>query len=164
LNRGLGQRKAVAGIRQRVVGVAAVDLVAGEAGFVAQVLAAAGAVAAVAAGPPQPGHADALAWREAADALAQGRDAADDLVAGDHRQPRVGELAVDQVQIGAAHAAGLHPQQHLATAGARHRPALQAQRLAGAVEHHRAHGFGDGGGHGRAPLWSVCSVGAAFRG
>ena len=44
---------------------------------------------------------------------------ADDLVAENERQLRVGELAVDDVQVGAADAAGAHAEQHLARARAR---------------------------------------------
>ena len=58
-------------------GEAAVAGEAGEQGIVAEILAAAGAIRAMAAGPAQPGHADPLAGAG---------DAADDLVAGDDRQ------------------------------------------------------------------------------
>ena len=44
---------------------------------------------------------------------------ADDLVAGDERQLRVGELAVDDVQVGPADAAGAHAQQDLPGFGLR---------------------------------------------
>src|SRR5690606_10360909 len=53
-------RKAVAGVGDRVLGIAAVDLVAGEARRVAQVLLAGGAVAAAPAGVAEPGDADPL--------------------------------------------------------------------------------------------------------
>ena len=55
------QREAEALVGDRQLGVAAVDVVAGEAGAVAEVLAARAAVAALAAGPAQPGHADPVA-------------------------------------------------------------------------------------------------------
>ena len=66
----LGDREAEALVGDRQLGVAAVDVVAGEAGAVAEVLAAAAAVAALAAGPAEPGDADPVADREALRALA----------------------------------------------------------------------------------------------
>ncbi len=111
---GLVEREAVARVGHGVFGVAALDLVAGEARRVAQVLALTRAEAAMAAGPPQPGYADALARDEVGDACSAADHPADDLVTGDHRQHRIGQLAVDEVEVGAAHAAGFHPQQDLA--------------------------------------------------
>ena len=93
--------------------VAAVAVVAGEHGIVAEVLAAVAAIGTVAAGAPEPGNADASADREALDLRPQPRDPADDLVAGHDRRPDVGQLAVDDMQIGATDAAGLDPDQQL---------------------------------------------------
>src|SRR4029434_7204306 len=46
-------------------GVAAIDLVTGEAGLVAQIFSAAAAIFAHAARPPEPGHADPVVGRQA---------------------------------------------------------------------------------------------------
>ena len=109
-----GERKAVAGVGDRVLGVAAVDLVAGEAGVRAQVLLARPAVAASAAGPAEPGHADPLARaREPRRPRPRADDVADDLVAGNDRQLRLRQLAVDDVQVGAADGARGDLDQHL---------------------------------------------------
>src|SRR5262249_44794030 len=54
-------RKAVAGVGDRVLGEAAVEVAAGEARLRTQVLATRAAILTAAAGPAQPGHADALA-------------------------------------------------------------------------------------------------------
>ena len=94
-------------------GVAAVAGVAGELGMVAEILAAVVAIEAMPAGVREPGNADPLADREAFDAGAEPLDEADDLVAGNDRQPLVRQLAVDDVQIGAADAAGLDADQQL---------------------------------------------------
>jgi hypothetical protein len=51
----------------------------------------------------------------------------------------VRKLAVDDVEVGPADAAGRHAQQKLAGAGLRHRNVVDPQRLAGRVKHHRAH-------------------------
>ena len=69
------------------------------------------AVAALAAGPAEP--------RDAEPAAVLGL--ADDLVARDERQLRPVELAVDDVQVGAADAARAHAQQHLSIARNGHR-------------------------------------------
>ena len=113
-DRSAGQREHVARVGDGVLGVAAVALIAGEARLRAEVLGAAPAEAAAPARPAEPGDADAVADRDIAHAVAERLDRADDLVAEDERQCRVGQLAVDDVQVGAADAAGPHPDQHLA--------------------------------------------------
>ena len=86
------------------LGVAAVDVAAGELRVEAEVLALGAAVAAVAVGPPEPGHADA--------AIVLGDP--DDLVAEYDWQLGGLDLAVAQVQVGAAHRARPDLQQQLA--------------------------------------------------
>jgi len=81
----------------RVLGVAAVDLVAGEKRALAEVLPPGPAVRADAAGPAEPGHADTIPNPEPVRPRPQGDDTADDLVSGDQRALRVGELAVDDI-------------------------------------------------------------------
>ncbi len=66
-------------------------------------------------------------------------DPADDLVTRDDRQLRIGQLAVDDVQVGAADAAGLDAQPDLPGAGIRIGPILEREPLAGPPQHHRAH-------------------------
>ena len=95
-------------------GVAAVAGVAGEQRPVAQVLPPVTAIWTDAAGRAEPGHADPLAQGKAGDAGAERRDPADDLMAGDDRQLRVRQFAVDHMQVGAAHAAGRDLDQDLA--------------------------------------------------
>ncbi|HEY3549892.1 MAG TPA: hypothetical protein VGK69_02410 [Gaiellaceae bacterium] len=58
---------------------------------------------------------------------------------GDERELRPRQLAVDDVEIGAADAAGGYLQQHLTRLRHRIRHLLEPQRLARCVEHHRAH-------------------------
>src|SRR5262249_39616700 len=104
-----------------VLGVAAVEVVPVEAGGVTQVLAAAQAVATAAVGPAEPRHPDAIAAGEALRAGPAGGDAADDLVPGNQRQFRPRQLAVDDVQVGAADGAGVNREHHLPWSGLRHR-------------------------------------------
>ena len=99
-------REAEALVGDRVLRVAAVEVVAGEARAVAEVLAARAAVAA------RRRRSSRATARRARSAAAR-RPLADDLVAGHERQLRVRQLAVDDVQIGAAHAAGVDAHQHL---------------------------------------------------
>ena len=54
----------------------------------------------------EPGEADALARMQALDAGTDFVDPADDFVARDDGRQRVRQLAIDDVQIGAANAAG----------------------------------------------------------
>ena len=59
----------------------------------------------------------------------------------DERQLRLGELSVDDVQIGAADPAGAHLDQHLAGPGLQVGQVGDLKRLALPLEHHRAHGL-----------------------
>ena len=135
----VGNREAEALVGDRVLRVAAVERVAGEARVVAEVLAPRPAVAARAAGPAQPRHADPLARREARRRPGRRRDRADDLVAQHQRQLRLGQLAVDDVQVGAADAAGAHLERDLPGPGLRLGELGFLQRQADAGEEHGAH-------------------------
>jgi hypothetical protein len=135
----LRQPEAVARVGNRKLRVAAVQVVAGEAGAQAEVLAAAAAEAAVAVRPAEPGDADALAGLEL-HPFTRGVHDSDDLMAEDERQLRFGQLAVDDVQVGPADAAGLDANANLAVPGLGVRQLHLLQRPAGNVEHQRTHG------------------------
>ena len=94
----------------------------------------------MAAGMAEPSDADARRRGLQADAFADRLDPADDLVPGDDRQLRVGQFAVDDVQVGAADAAGLDPHADLASARLGRRPLLDRQPFAGPTQNHGAHG------------------------
>jgi hypothetical protein len=126
----VGNRQAVALVCDDPVRVAAVEVVAGEARRLAEVLAAGEAEAARAVRPAEPRHSEALPVLRPAD----------DLVAQDEWKLRIRQLAVHDVEIGAADAAGRHAEPDLAGRRHRRRNLLQPQRLAGRVEHHRTHG------------------------
>jgi hypothetical protein len=64
---------------------------------------------------------------------------ADDLMAGDHGSLGMGQLAVNQMQVGAADAAGMDVDQQLARCGDRVRNLQVAQLSVGAVEYHCTH-------------------------
>ena len=139
----LRQRERVAAVGHGARRVAAVAVEAREPRALAEVLAPAGAEAARPVGPAQPRDADAGA-RRVLGVRARLQHGGDDLVAGDHRQPRAAHLAVADVQVGAAHAAGMDLHEHVARAiGAELgvRQLARLQRAAGLVEDHRAHRF-----------------------
>ena len=71
------------------------------------------AVGTGAAGMAEPGNADAPSGPERRHAVAGPVDDADDLVTGHDRQTRIRQLAVDDVQVGPADAAGLDADQDL---------------------------------------------------
>src|SRR6478672_7708673 len=83
--------EAVTCIGHRVGGIAAVDLVAGEAGVVAEIFLMVAAIGASAVGEAEPRHADAVASCEALHLSAPGVDAPDDLMAEHQRQLRLRE-------------------------------------------------------------------------
>ncbi len=89
--------------------------------------------------PCQPRNAHSLAYAQARDTNAQGDDPADDLVTEDQRQLRIGQFAVEHVQIGAAHRASRDTHQHLPRTWPWLGHVPQAQRLTGLLHHHGAH-------------------------
>src|SRR5439155_4588234 len=113
-------REAIALVGDDVFRISAVEVVTGEACSVAEVLAAARAVPARAVRPPEP--------RDAESPAVVGHP--DDLMAGDERQLGMRQLAVDDVQIGAADPAGLHAQAYLARPRLGDGKVAQLERLA----------------------------------
>jgi hypothetical protein len=89
--------------------------------------------------------------REALAAGTDRRHPADDLVSGHQRQARVGELAVDDVQVGPTHPAGGDRDRDLEGSRARARQLPLDQRLPDALEHHGAHARDVTARRGRAP-------------
>src|SRR2546427_3065242 len=110
------ERQAVACVGEHLLGVTAVPRVPGEARPLAQILTARAAIEALAAGEGEPGHPHAIADAELAGLRAERRDGADDLVARSHRKGNCRQLAIEQVQVRTAHAAGLHSDQQLVPA------------------------------------------------
>lgn len=159
----LAQRDAEVGACDEVAGEAAGSGVASELRCVAEVLAAAAAVVADAAGGAQPRHADALADGEVVDAKAEAFDQADHLVPRHDRQPQVRQFAVDHVQVGAADAAGFHAQAHFAVAGFGVVVLAQYQGSMDGFERHRAHGRSLNAGTARAAARSTARAASRRR-
>ena len=160
----LGQRVDEIGRRHGILGVAAVGVIAGEAGRLAEVLLSPGAEAALAAGVPQPGHAHPLAQTNGVPRPARLTSASsvessspkspsacgpilsttpDDLMAGDDGHFLLRQVALDDVQIGAADGTATDPNPHFARPrlGDRHvRPSQRGGIDRGnAAEEHRFH-------------------------
>ena len=135
------KREAIARVGQRELRVAAVDRIAGEARRVAEIFASGDAVSALAARPREPRNADALADAEPRDVRAQRGDGAHDFMARDDGGARVRQLAVHDVQVGAADAARVDAHQHLAGAGNRVGHVLAVERAARRPQDHRKHAF-----------------------
>jgi hypothetical protein len=122
-------RKAKALVRDNPFGVAAVEVEAGEARAVAEILAARATEQALAARPAELRHAEPAAVVRLAH----------DLVARNERQLRTIELAVHDVQVGTADSAGPNAQQEVARPRARRRHVPKAQLPSSAVENHGPH-------------------------
>ena len=102
-------------VRDHPLRIPTVEVVAGKARAVAQVLASRDAEAALAARPSEPRHPEPAAVL----------GLADDLVPGNERQLRPVELAVDDVQIGPTHSARTHTKEKLSRGRARGRHLLE---------------------------------------
>ena len=114
---GLAERKAIAGVRDEMRGKAAVAGVAGEARAVAQILVVIPAIETFAAGVAQPGNADPFADLQVNYTGTKRIHPTDDLVSGNNRIGDVRQVTIDDMQIGAAHAAGADLDTHLTRTG-----------------------------------------------
>ncbi len=134
----VGNSKAVVRIGHRILRIAAVDLITREPRRIAEIFTAFPAVAAVAARVAEPWNADPLTRLEVC-AGSQGRNMPHNLMAGDDRQLRLFEIAVDNMQVGTAHTTSGDLDQHLASAGHGNRHLKRAQLLTGSFHHHGFH-------------------------
>jgi hypothetical protein len=149
----------IARVGHRVAGIAAVDLIAGEARIVAEILLARAAIGASAVGPAEPGHTDAVADCQLRHALAERFDAADDLMPEHERQLGLVELAVENVQVGTAYAAGRHLDQDLPAPWLGHCDFGVLEWCAGALKQHRLHARWPRHDQLRADDPSLCAAG-----
>ena len=134
------KRKTKARVGHRMGRIAAVAGIAGKHWRIAQILAPGAAIRTGAICAAEPRHTDALAEREAGHARSDRRDTADNFVSRDDRQLRVRQVAVDHMQIGAAHPASGDLDQDFAAGRLRDRPLAQNQRCVRPIQNHRAHG------------------------
>src|SRR5262245_3282180 len=127
----------------RVVGEAAVGVIAGVLRVLAEVLAPAPAGVADAAGPAKPGDTHSIPGAKAMGAGARRLDPPDHLVTRHDGRANEGQIALDDVQVSAAHAAGDHAKQDLVRARRRCGTGVAAERRAldrrWAGQGHRSH-------------------------
>ena len=121
------------------LGEAAVDVVSGEPGLVAEVLVPRGAVPAAATGRAEPRNSDAVPRAEPQGFRTARLHDADDLVPEDERELRLRELAVENVEVGPADRAGRDAEEHLAGTRDRVGNVRGPERTARNVEKHRLH-------------------------
>ncbi len=114
----LRQDADVVGVSQHVLGIAAVDRVAGVLLALAKRLPAGQAVLAAATGAVQPGHADTVALLDPGHAAADRHHVANPFMTGNERQARLHRpVALGCVQVGVADAGSLDLHQNLPRAG-----------------------------------------------
>src|SRR6185437_9565773 len=109
------------------------------AGGRAQILAPGAAIAALPACPAQPRHADAVPDPEAIGVASRFDYGADDLVTRHEMRFRIGQLAIDDMQIGTAHGACPHADDELSGTGYRALEIDRTERPPRLVENHGAH-------------------------
>ena len=133
------QRKHKARVRDRVGGIATVARIASEQGAIAEIFPPIATVSALPAGSAKPRHADALPDVKRIDAVANHIDAADDFVTGHDGKFGIGQLAINDVQVGAAHPTCRYANSDLANCrpwiGRFHKPERRARPL----QHHCLH-------------------------
>ena len=133
-------------VDHHVFGVAAVDVPAGELRFEAQVLAVSQTEPAAPAGLREPRHADPLSHAEPFRARAESFHDTDCLMSGDHPGVLRPKVSLREMEIGSAHAAGLHTEPNLARTRFRNRPLDESERMVddrtGPVDDPRAHHLG----------------------
>ena len=135
----------IIGIPQHILGIAAVDEVAGVAPLLAHRLPAGHAEFALAAGVVQPRHADQIALLDVGDAGPECRDGADALVTGNQGQLRLHRpIAVHGVQVGVADTTRRHLDQYLARPGRGYGHILDHERVPELVHACRLHRFRHG--------------------
>jgi hypothetical protein len=88
---------------------------------------------------PEPGNANSIPHGKPDIALTHGSHASDNLVSGNERKLGVRQVAVDDVEIGAADGARRNFDKHLAGTRTRRLPLNQPQGMASSLEHHRLH-------------------------
>ena len=149
------------------LGETAVEVVAREARPITEVLEPGRAVRAFAAGPAEPWDADTVAGCDRLDRRSGLDHFTDDLVSGDERQLRLGELPVDDVEVGAAHAAGADANENVARPRLGDGDGRSPEFLVRSVQDHRAHrGHSEGRAHCRStaiPCQTTCLRNAATR-
>jgi hypothetical protein len=120
-------------------GVASIQRVTCEASSLAEILSTRSAVSALATGPSQPRDSDAVANVKSLHSFAQPFDPADDFMAGNQGKFGLGQLAIDNVQIGPAYGTRSDAHEHFVRTGISNRHRTSDKWLARGLEDHRVH-------------------------
>jgi len=127
-----------------IFGIAAVDLIAGEPRLQTQIFPPAPAEFARTAGPLQPGDPDTIALPDIDHPGSRLRHRPDDLMARHQRTFHIGQLSLDDMQVGAADRADMHLHEYLAVPRTGQGKVAKLQRIvrhiSGMVEEHDLHG------------------------
>jgi hypothetical protein len=131
----------IAGAGLHILGIGAVDRVAGPLLATTQRLPARRAALTGSTGPAQPGDGHPVALGDLGDPGPKGGDDADPLMAGDQRQLWLDRpVAMGGVDVGVAQPGRLHPHQDLPESRLRHRHLLQLQGRLELMDHGCQHG------------------------
>ena len=138
---GIGvELKAIARVGRAILGIAASEVVAGEGGEVAEVFLLIKTIAAGSACGTKPGNTHPHAGLEPIDASTPSHHVPYDLMAGNERQFRMLEVAVDNMQVRTADPARLDPDEDLSRTGFWVGNHLKVQSLSRSMKNHRFHG------------------------
>ena len=136
----IGKMKTEAGVSDGEFRVTAVDGITGKTRARAKIFATGAAKFALAAGPAQPGNADAIPLAKCFYRAANLLDAANNFMPGNERQFWFRQFAIDDMEIGPANAAGGNTHQQLSGIRLLQLGNIaQLQRLRGRIQNHRSH-------------------------
>ena len=121
-------------------GVSSIQRVACEASLLAEIFSIRSAISAFATRPSQPRDSDAVANLKSLTASPSRLDPADDFMAGNQGKFGLGQLAIDNVQIGSAYGTRSDAHEHFVRTGISDRHRTSDKRLARGLEDHRVHG------------------------
>jgi hypothetical protein len=120
-------------------GVTTILCVACEASVLTEIFTTRSAISALAAGRSQPGNSDAIAKLESLNSLAKPLDPTDDFMAGNQGKLWIGQLAIDNVQIGSADSTRSDAHEHFFWTRVSDRHRTSDKRPARSLQDHRVH-------------------------
>src|SRR5687768_2874040 len=95
----------ITGVGYGIFGVASINLITGKSGVCTQIFVSATAVAALTAGPAQPGNTDPFTHRKMARVCSTCRHSPYNFMSWNNRQFRIGQLAIHHMQVSTANSA-----------------------------------------------------------
>jgi hypothetical protein len=135
--------KAISGVSHGKFGVSAVDRISGEERAVTKIFFSPAAVRTLAAGRTKPRNADPVAGLKISNLRAFLDNPANDFVTRDEREFWVWQFAINDVQIRAAHSAGIDSDQDLVRCRYGNRQFPEDESLSWLFQNHGSHGIGE---------------------